>query len=76
MLKLKFKISNRRNFSANLPIVFIYFYFVKRNLNPNTRRTGADTGGGDFVLVAHPRSFERTNQMGTNIGKSPISDNL
>ena len=27
-LQLKFDISNHRNFSVNLPIVFIYFYFV------------------------------------------------
>ena len=36
---------------------------------------GADTGG-DFVLVAPPRGLEIKNPMGTNIGKSPISDNL
>ena len=28
MLKSKFNISNHRNFSVNLPIVFIYVYFV------------------------------------------------
>ena len=32
-LKFKFNISNHRNFSVNLPIVFIYFYFVKINVN-------------------------------------------
>ena len=44
-------------------ICFVIFY------------TGADTGGGVY-LVAPPRSLERKNPMGTNIGKSPISDNL
>ena len=32
--------------------------------------------GGDFSLVAPPRGLERKNPMGTNVGKSPISDNL
>ena len=47
---------------------------------------GADTGGGvcpsstpwPFLggALEPPRGLERKNPMGTNIGKSPISDNL
>ena len=32
--------------------------------------------GGYFTLVEPPRGLERKNHMGTNIGKSQISDNL
>ena len=32
--------------------------------------------GWDFTLVAPPRGLERKNPVGTNIGKSPIADNL
>ena len=31
-LKLIFYLSNHRNFSVNLPVVFIYFYFVKKQI--------------------------------------------
>jgi len=32
MLNLKLNISNHRYFAVNLPIVFIYFYFVKKEI--------------------------------------------
>ena len=38
---------------------------------------GADTGGGDFVLVAPPGGrMEGKNPMGKNVGTNSISDNL
>ena len=54
----------------------------------NDQKSGADTGGGGFFLVAPPgvalpRGFFSTpygygekNPMGTNMWKNPISDNL
>ena len=32
-LKFQFNVRNHRNFRVNLPIVFIYLYFVKKKKN-------------------------------------------